>query len=65
MRTLFNAAGASFDVASMAEFRLVYEMIKDLPPAERQHYIWDKVIYANPIKTGRDAGRSSTRTSRS
>ncbi|HZZ70890.1 MAG TPA: type III PLP-dependent enzyme [Pirellulales bacterium] len=46
----FYQAGASFDVASMAEFRLVYENIKNLPPQARQDFIWDKIIYANPIK---------------
>ncbi|OGV61472.1 MAG: decarboxylase [Lentisphaerae bacterium RIFOXYB12_FULL_65_16] len=42
--------GASFDVASIAEFRLVYDNIKGLPAKERQAFIWDKVIYAHPIK---------------
>src|SRR5512136_881094 len=46
----FYEAGASFDVASIGEFRLVYENIRDLPAKERQDYIWDKIIYANPIK---------------
>jgi ornithine decarboxylase len=46
----FYKAGASFDVASMAEFRLVHENIKNLPEKQRQDYIWDKIIYANPIK---------------
>lgn len=46
----FYEAGASFDVASMAEFRLVYENIRKLPPRKRQDFIWDKIIYANPIK---------------
>ena len=46
----FYEAGASFDVASMAEFRLVHENIKHLPAKERQDFIWDKIIYANPIK---------------
>ena len=46
----FCQAGASLDVASMAEFRLAYENIKHLPPKERQDFIWDKIIYANPIK---------------
>lgn len=50
VRTLYEE-GASFDVASMPEFQLVYENIKKLPAAERQDFIWDKVIYANPIKT--------------
>ncbi len=49
VRTLF-AEGASFDVASMPEFRIVYENIKDLPAKERQQWIWDKIIYANPTK---------------
>lgn len=49
VRTLYEA-GASFDVASMAEFRLVHENIKHLPAKERQAFIWDKIIYANPIK---------------
>lgn len=48
-KTLFNAGG-SFDVASMPEFKIVYEYIKDMPPKERQDWIWDKIIYANPIK---------------
>ena len=49
IRTLFKA-GASFDVASIAEFQAVHENIKDLPAKARQDYIWDKIIYANPIK---------------
>ena len=28
----------------------VYENVKDLPEDQRQHFIWDRVIYANPIK---------------
>jgi|CZKF01.1.fsa_nt_gi ornithine decarboxylase len=46
----FYDAGASFDVASMAEFLLVHEKIEHLPPEEKQAYIWDRIIYANPIK---------------
>jgi len=49
VRTLYKA-GASFDVASLPEFMLVYENIKGLPPKEQQDFIWDKIIYANPIK---------------
>jgi ornithine decarboxylase len=30
---------------------LVYENIKKLPAKQRQDFIWDKIIYANPIKT--------------
>lgn len=49
VKTLYEA-GASFDVASMPEFRIVHEYIKDMPPKQRQDWIWDKIIYANPIK---------------
>ncbi len=49
VRTLFKV-GASFDVASMPELRIVCENIKDLPAKKRQQWIWDKIIYANPIK---------------
>ena len=49
VKTLFDAGG-SFDVASMPEFRIVYEYIKDMPAKKRQEWIWDKIIYANPIK---------------
>jgi ornithine decarboxylase len=49
VRTLYKA-GASFDVASLPEFMLVYENIKHLPAREQQDYIWDKIIYANPTK---------------
>jgi ornithine decarboxylase len=49
IRTLYEAA-ASFDVASFPEFLAVYENIKDLPAKARQDFIWDKIIYANPIK---------------
>jgi ornithine decarboxylase len=49
VRTLFKA-GSSFDVASMPEFALVHENIKDMPARERQQWIWDRIIYANPIK---------------
>ena len=49
VRTLYQA-GASFDVASMPEFRMVYENIKKLPARAQQDFIWDKIIYANPTK---------------
>jgi ornithine decarboxylase len=49
VRTLFKE-GSSFDVASMPEFKIVYENIKKLPAKERQDWIWDKIIYANPNK---------------
>lgn len=46
----FYDAGASFDVASVAEFLTVHEKIKHLPAKQRQEFIWDRIIYANPIK---------------
>src|SRR5436190_14020411 len=49
VRTLYKT-GASFDVASLPEFMLVYENIRHLPPKEQQDFIWDKIIYANPTK---------------
>lgn len=49
VRTLFKE-GASFDVASMPEFKIVYQNIKHLPAKQRQDWIWDKIIYANPTK---------------
>jgi len=49
VRTFYHA-GASFDVASLPEFMLVYDNIKHLPPKEQQDFIWDKIIYANPTK---------------
>ncbi len=49
VRTLYKA-GASFDVASLPEFLLVHENIERLPAKVRQDFIWDKIIYANPIK---------------
>ncbi len=49
IKTLYDA-GASFDVASMPEFMIVYDNIKRMPDKKRQNWIWDKIIYANPIK---------------
>ncbi len=49
VRTLYKA-GASFDVASLPEFMLVYENIRRLSPKAQQDFIWDKIIYANPTK---------------
>ena len=46
----FYDAGASFDVASVAEFLIVHEKIQHLPAPQRQDFIWDRIIYANPIK---------------
>src|SRR5258706_1977478 len=49
VRALYKA-GASFDVASLPEFMLVYENIKALSSKAQQDFIWDKIIYANPTK---------------
>ncbi|HMD61929.1 MAG TPA: type III PLP-dependent enzyme, partial [Opitutaceae bacterium] len=49
VRTLY-LEGASFDVASMPEFNIVYDNVKDMPAKQRQDWIWDKIIYANPNK---------------
>ena len=46
----FYELGGSFDVASMQEFHTVHENIAKLPAKQRQDFIWDKIIYANPIK---------------
>jgi ornithine decarboxylase len=52
LKTLYDI-GASFDVASIAEFNLVYDNIRNLPANTRQDFIWDKIIYSNPIKDRR------------
>ncbi|HWZ93971.1 MAG TPA: type III PLP-dependent enzyme [Opitutaceae bacterium] len=49
VQTLFKE-GASFDVASMPEFMIVHQYIEKMPAKERQQWIWDKIIYANPTK---------------
>ena len=49
VQTLYKA-GASFDVASFPEFMLVYEVIRRRPAKERQDFVWDKIVYANPVK---------------
>jgi ornithine decarboxylase len=46
----FYEVGGSFDVASVAEFMTVHDCIKHLPAKQRQDFIWDRIIYANPIK---------------
>jgi len=52
VKTLFRA-GASFDVASMPEFNIVHENIAKWPAKKRQDFIWDKIVYANPVKDNR------------
>ncbi|MDI6719589.1 MAG: type III PLP-dependent enzyme [Methanomicrobiales archaeon] len=49
VKTLFDM-GCSFDVASMPEFMIVYDNIKNMPARERQEWIWNRIIYANTIK---------------
>jgi ornithine decarboxylase len=52
VKTLFDA-GASFDVASMPEFNIVHGNIEGWAAKKRQDFIWDKIVYANPIKDNR------------
>ncbi len=49
VKTLFDL-GSSFDVASLSEFHLVRKNIINLLPSEQQEFIWDKIIYAHPVK---------------
>ena len=49
IKTMYDMR-ASFDVASLPEFMLVHDNIKNLQDKERQDFIWDKIIYANTIK---------------
>src|SRR5512136_833215 len=49
VQTLYKA-GASFDVASLPEFMLVHDLIRHRPARERQDFVWDKIVYANPVK---------------
>ncbi len=49
VQTLYDLGG-SFDVASMPEFLLVHDKIRGLAARERQDFIWDRIIYANPVK---------------
>ena len=49
VKTLYDM-GSSFDVASLPEFNLVFNLVKDLEPKKLQNFIWNNIIYANPIK---------------
>jgi len=49
VQTMYKAGG-SFDVASFPEFMLVYDLIRKRPARERQDFVWDKIVYANPVK---------------
>jgi len=49
IKTMYDM-GASFDVASLPEFMLVHENIKNLSEKEQEDFIWNKIIYANTIK---------------
>ncbi len=42
--------GSSFDVASLNEFNLIFDLVKHLEPRELQNFIWNNIIYANPVK---------------
>jgi len=49
IKTLYDL-GSSFDVASLPEFNLVFDLVKSLEPKKLQNFIWNNIIYANPIK---------------
>jgi len=49
IETLFKE-NASFDVASLSEFMLVYKLIEGWNKGKKFDFIWDKIIYANTIK---------------
>lgn len=49
IETLFKE-GASFDVASISEFMLVYDLIETWTKPEFDFFIWDKIIFSNTIK---------------
>lgn len=59
VKTMYDL-GASFDVASVREFMMVYQSIKHLPEKERQDFIWDNIIYANTIKPAAALGKLNT-----
>ncbi len=47
----FYRMGASFDVASWPEFKLVFRHIRSLSETEQLEYVWNKIIYAHPVKS--------------
>lgn len=47
----FLKMDSSFDVASIFEFNLVSRFTKRLDPKELQDFIWNRIIYANPVKS--------------
>jgi len=49
IKTMYDL-GSGFDVASLAEFNVVYENIRDLPETARLDFIRHNVICANTIK---------------
>ncbi|MEO0083617.1 MAG: type III PLP-dependent enzyme [candidate division WOR-3 bacterium] len=49
IETLFKE-GSSFDAASLNEFLLVYNLIKDWTEDESEFFVWDKIIFSNTIK---------------
>jgi len=49
IQTIYDLGGG-FDVASLPEFKLVADRIKNLLPEDQQEFIWNKLIYANTVK---------------
>jgi ornithine decarboxylase len=51
IKTLFKE-GSSFDVASYNEFMQIYRYLKHFEEADKEFFIWDKIIFSNTIKDG-------------
>lgn len=49
IKTLYKL-GSSFDVASLPEFNLILNLVKNLEPKNLQNFIWNNIIYANTVK---------------
>ena len=49
VHTLYEE-GACFDVASLPEFEVATQNLKGMSEADKMKWIYDKIIYANPIK---------------
>jgi ornithine decarboxylase len=50
VETIFKLGG-SFDVASYPEFLMVHRQIKNMSHEKKQEFIWEKIVYAHPVKT--------------
>ena len=59
VQTLYRA-GASFDVASLPEFMLVYENVRHLSARAQQDFIWDRSCTRTPSSPRRRSGPSTS-----